>query len=199
MKRIIVFAPHPDDESIGCGGSIAKHTKSGDTVTAAFFTSGKSGREVEARKAAKILGVSGVEFMRFKDCFLSYSEETVGKVAKILDKAKPDLVYMPHESEGDLDHQNSFKIVAEVLKKFYHGKPTVLCYEVWTPIQTPNYYEDITDVVEDKKKAIEAHKSQVARFDFSRAFLSLNAYRGVMSGKSDYCEAFTILKFEGKI
>jgi LmbE family N-acetylglucosaminyl deacetylase len=200
MKKIMVFAPHPDDESIGCGGSIAKQAKDGSDITVVFFTSGKEGRETEAKETAKILGVSRVEFLRFKDGFLSYSQESVEKVARISEEVKPELIYVPHELDGDLDHQNAFKIVSEVLKKFYHStKPTVLCYEVWTPIQAPNYYEDITDVVEIKEKAITMHKSQKALFDFSKAALSLNAYRGIMSGKGDYCEAFIILKFESKI
>ena len=199
MKRIIVFASHPDDETIGCGGSIAKHAREGDLITVVFFTSGKEGRETEAKEAAKILGVSKLEFLRFEDGFLSYSPESVEKVEKILEEVKPELIYVPHELEGDLDHSNAFRIVSEVLKKFYHSKPTVLCYEVWTPIQAPSYYEDITNFTEIKKKAIEMHKSQRTLFDFSKAALSLNAYRGIMSGKGDYCEAFTVLKFEGKI
>jgi LmbE family N-acetylglucosaminyl deacetylase len=200
MKRIMVFAPHPDDESIGCGGSIVKHAKDGNNITIVFFTSGKEGRETEAKNAAKILGVSRVEFLRFKDGFLSYSPEAVEKIVKLLEEVKPEFIYVPHEAEGDLDHQNAFKIVSEVLKKFYHStKPTVLCYEVWTPIQIPNFYEDITDIVEIKKRAITMHKSQNMLFNFSKAALSLNAYRGVMSGKGDYCEAFIILKFEGAL
>lgn len=198
MKRIVVFAPHPDDEAIGCGGSIAKHAKDGTEITAVFLTSGKEGREAEAKKAAKILGISRTEFLRFEDGFISYSPEAVAKVTKILEEDKPELVYVPHGLEGDLDHLNTFRTVCEVLKKFYHStKPTVLCYEIWTPIQMPNYYEDITDIVEIKERAIAAHKSQNILFDFSRAALSLNAYRGVTSGRGGYCEAFMILKFEG--
>jgi LmbE family N-acetylglucosaminyl deacetylase len=200
MKRIIVFAPHPDDESIGCGGSIVKHARNGSGVTVVFFTSGKESREVEAREAANILGVSSIEFLRFEDGFLSYSREAAEKVARIFGEVKPDLVYMPHEFEGDLDHLNAFTIVSEVLKKFYCSiRLTVLCYEVWTPIQKPSYFEDITAVAEIKKKAISAHKSQDALFDFSKAALELNSYRGVMSGKGGYCEAFMIMKFGGTI
>jgi LmbE family N-acetylglucosaminyl deacetylase len=198
MKNVLVFAPHPDDESIGCGGSIAKHVKSGSAVTIAFFTS-EGKRKDEAKDAARILGASKIEFMDFKDGFLSYSQETVEKTAKILENIKPDIVYIPHEFDGNADHMNAFKIVLEVLKKFYHGKPTVLCYEVWTPIKNPNYYEDITDFADVKKKAIEAHKSQLSKFNFSKAALSLNSYRGIMSGSGEISEAFMILKFGGSI
>lgn len=196
MKNILVFAPHPDDESIGCGGSIAKHVRSGNSVTIVFLTS-EGKRKEEAKDAAKILGASGTEFLDFKDGFISYSPESVEKTARILEKIRPDIVYVPHELEGDMDHANTFKIVLEVLKKFYQGKPTVLCYEVWTPIKEPSYYEDITIFADIKIKAIEAHKSQ-SKFNFPKAALSLNAYRGIMSG-GETSEAFMILRFGGSV
>src|SRR5204862_5930569 len=73
MKRVLVISPHPDDESIGCGGTVRKHVEEGATVRAIFLTSGEKGghgqgeqatadiREAEARAAATILGIEHVE------------------------------------------------------------------------------------------------------------------------------------------
>jgi LmbE family N-acetylglucosaminyl deacetylase len=200
-RKVLVFAPHPDDEAIGCGGSIAQHHRKGDEVTVVYLTSAENGeRDAEAKKSSAILGVYKSLFLGLTDGFLAYSQDTVGRIAQVLNAEVPDIVYMPHSLEGDLDHKNTFEIVSETLKKFYRGpKPTVLCYEIWTPIQMPNYCKDISEVVEIKRQAILAHKSQVASWDFVSAALGLNSYRAIMNGKGQFCEAFTIINFAGLI
>ena len=77
--NVVVIAPHPDDEAIGCGGSICLHHSRGDRVTAVFLTSGELGlkhlpadeacriREAEARAAATILGIAAIDFLRLPD------------------------------------------------------------------------------------------------------------------------------------
>src|SRR5438876_784267 len=77
--NVLVLAPHPDDESIGCGGTICLHTGRGDRVAIAFLTSGELGlselpqekargvREREAERAAEILGIASLNFFRFAD------------------------------------------------------------------------------------------------------------------------------------
>src|SRR5205807_1547507 len=79
MSRVLVISPHPDDEAIGCGGTLRQHVLQGDTVRVVFLTSGENGghgmppeetgriREEEARAAAEILGISEVEFWREPD------------------------------------------------------------------------------------------------------------------------------------
>ena len=77
--KILVVSPHPDDEAIGCGGTLRKHVVEGDHVRVLYFTSGEQGghgrtkdqtrhiRESEAQKAATILGIPDIEFWREKD------------------------------------------------------------------------------------------------------------------------------------
>lgn len=96
MKKILVFAPHPDDDVIGCGGSIAKHTKQGSKVTVVYMTSGDAGslnyskeelaqiREKEARSAAEILGVEDLIFLRNSDGYLEYNKENLVKIIELI-------------------------------------------------------------------------------------------------------------------
>lgn len=98
-RNILVIAPHPDDEAIGCGGSICLHTSRGDRVAAAFLTSGELGlkhlprekawsvREEEARAAADVFGLRRLHFLRQPDWFVGKSiEETVAALCPVLEE-----------------------------------------------------------------------------------------------------------------
>ena len=71
---------------------------------------------------------------------------------------------------------------------------TVLCYEVWTPIQEVSYAEDITEFINLKIEALKHHKSQIEEIRYDEAVKGLNRYRGIMTGKGKYCECFQVLK-----
>src|SRR6266508_1452642 len=108
MSRILVLSPHPDDEAIGCGGTLLRHLKQGDEVQIVFLTSGEKGghgrseaetarlREEEARAAARILKIRHVEFWREPDGAL---RATVAAVAHLRSKVKhfrPQRIYVTH-------------------------------------------------------------------------------------------------------
>src|SRR5436305_1478720 len=107
MMNILIISPHPDDESIGCGGTIRKHVVDGDNVEVIFLTSGEKGghgrseeetkkiREEEAGNAAKILGIKNIEFWREPDGKFPPSTENVKKLKKKIVEFKPGLVYVP--------------------------------------------------------------------------------------------------------
>jgi LmbE family N-acetylglucosaminyl deacetylase len=89
MSKILVFAPHPDDDIIGCGGSMAKHISQGNRVQVVYLTSGEAGshkyskaelaviREGEARQATASLGIKDVNFLGMPDGFISYTRENL--------------------------------------------------------------------------------------------------------------------------
>src|SRR5438552_2965198 len=110
--NVLVIAPHPDDESIGCGGTLRLHTRRGDRVVVAYLTSGELGlkgvpretvwekRENEARKAGKILGLAKPFFLRFGDWYLGEQiDPAAAALAPLLHKEKPELIYVPHPLE----------------------------------------------------------------------------------------------------
>ena len=196
--KVMIFAPHPDDEAIGCGGSIAKHASKGNTVVIVYMTSDKK-REVEALNGLKILGGGKQIFLRQKN--LKLKPELTKKIISIIKQETPDWIYIPHAAENNLDHRLANEIVNNaILEASFPGQARqyfvkrVLCYEVWTPISKFNYTEDITRFVKTKRSAILEHKSQIKLIRYDEATLSLNRYRGVTTQRGDFCEVFEVIK-----
>ena len=117
MSRILVLAPHPDDEAIGCGGALLRHGQQEDVVQVVFLTSGEKGghgraeadtksrREGEARSAAHILGLQSIEFWGLPDGGVRASRAAVARLQAKLDDFKPDTVYVTHDREMHSDHR----------------------------------------------------------------------------------------------
>lgn len=215
--RVLVIAPHPDDDAIGCGGSIIQHIQRGDTVNVVYVTSGEHGspvyappelakiREEEAAKCAAILGVQHLTFLRQPDGNVGYSIDLVNQFIQLIRTDKPDALYLPHSDDGHKDHQQTFQIVIEAVGRAqgdsfpeWGGKAwnieTILGYEVWTPLTRFQYVNDISDVIETKINALQEHRSQLANVQYDEAARSLNRFRGVMTERGAYCECFEVLK-----
>lgn len=214
MKRVIVISPHPDDEAIGCGGTIAAHVHNGDVVHVIFLTSGEKGghgksaketieiREGEAKAAAAILNISEPAFWREPDGNFQASETNIARLVNTIEQFKPDVIYVPHHNEEHKDHKAAALLVERSLIRLNATTetPVVYMYEVWTPIQKMDHIEDISSYVEIKRKAIQAHKSQCAVMNFEEAILGLNRYRGEMHSwpGGDYAEVFVKMDLDLK-
>ena len=172
--NVLVVAPHPDDETIGCGGTLWIHQKNGDTVSVIFLTSGELGlkhlpakkagaiREGEARKAARILKIKNLFFLRCSDWTLGDDiPKAVRRLRPLLKKLKPDLIYLPHPQDGHPDHQVAFPILQGALSKNGSPTPGLRFYEVWTPLSQYDLVQDITSCMDQKLRAIRAHESQL--------------------------------------
>ena len=203
--NLLVVAPHPDDESLGCGGSLCIQSDAGGRVTVVFLTSGEKGipdapadearqvREAEAAAAAEILGVARLEFLRLPDAGLvGHVTSAAARLAIILCEERPDIVYAPHPSDNHDDHIAAYRAVCEALEG---GDPEVRlrAYEVWTPLQSCDLVVDISSVVERKLAAVRCHRSQLAQYAFDRAVAGLNAYRGALMGGCAFAEGFLSL------
>jgi LmbE family N-acetylglucosaminyl deacetylase len=199
---VLVIAPHPDDESIGCGGSICLHAKRKDRVVAVFLTSGELGlkhlertkaremREREAEKAARILGLAELEFLRQPDWYLRYNVQKAAEALRpILRRERPSLIYLPHAREWHPDHRAAVRIVREALARgAVH--PEMRGYEVWTPLERYDHVENISKVFSRKLRAVRAHRSQFGELDYAMAVTGLNQYRGALSGRCAFAEVF---------
>lgn len=215
--RVLVIAPHPDDDAIGCGGSIIHHARRGDSVHVVYMTSGEHGspvypppelakiREAEAAKGAQILGAQQTTFLRQPDGSVGYSAELVDRFVTLVRTEKPDVLYLPHSNDGHKDHQQTFGIVTEAVGRAggdsfpeLGGKAwpiqTILGYEVWTPLVSFQYVNNITDVIEIKLSALREHKSQLENVRYDEATRGLNRFRGAMTERGTYCECFEVLK-----
>jgi len=203
--NVLVIAPHPDDETIGCGGTIYLHARRGDRVSAAFLTSGELGlkklpaqqartiREHEARRAGKILGLAELFFLRHPDWKLCDHVTTADTALRtILKREMPTLIYLPHPSDWHPDHQAAWPIVRTALKRSGLRAPKIRAYEVWTQFRIFDEVEDISAVMPRKLRALQAYRSQ-CDYDYKRAVLGLNQYRGALAAKTRYAEVFQIL------
>ncbi len=210
MNRVLVLSPHPDDESIGCGGTLRGHVLDGDLVNVVFLTSGEAGghgtppdetariREAEAHAASRILGLQQIDFWREPDGKLRATEQLVDRLRAKLQEVQPDVVYVTHDREMLGDHSAAARLLRRALlgSQKRNGKPAALMFEVWTPLQQMDQIVDITPHVEVKRQAIRAYRSQCSVMRFDEAALALNRYRGEMHSwpGSDYAEIFRTLR-----
>lgn len=216
--NILVIAPHPDDEIIGVGGTIAKRVQQGHEVYVCVVTKGQSpmfdqnfieqGRR-ECRQADSKLGVKETIFLNFPAVMLENVPryELNGKIMEVVNKIKPDEVYIPHRGDMQLDHQ----IIADaamvaVRPKYSHVIKRVYAYETlsetgWNIPNVvndfiPNVYEDIAEQAELKLEVMNYFQSQLSEFPAARSIGAIEAlakYRGATVGVNA-AEAFSLIR-----
>lgn len=215
-NKVLILAPHMDDEVIGCGGSLIKHSEAGDSIDVIYFTNGShfihdmeikkqmmGKRLSEAKKVCKELNMN-YHTLNVDDRSLRYHETILRNVVDLLIEIAPDIVYLPHMGEGDHEHRIVNKIFREAnwlasdVSLIENGgkrkcPKLVLEYEVWTPLAEIDLYEDITDYIDRKMNLISYYESQMMFTDYGEAVRGLNLYRGtIQKGKKSYAEAFKI-------
>lgn len=201
--NVLVIAPHPDDETIGPGGTICLHTERGDRVAVAFLTSGELGltrlpreeawrvREAEAEAAARILGIAALSFLRRPDWYVGDGvDEAAAALRPVLEREAPEVVYLPHDREWHPDHRAALAVVRSALRVGTGGGPVLRTYEVWTPLSEYDRVEDVTTVMARKLRAIRGYTSQLEAFRYDRAVRGLGQYRGALAAKCPYAEVF---------
>ncbi|HEV8384590.1 MAG TPA: PIG-L family deacetylase, partial [Candidatus Acidoferrales bacterium] len=171
MNRILVLSPHPDDEAIGCGGTLLEHAEQGDVVKVVYLTSGEKGghgrtevetkrlREQEAREAARILGVRHLEFWRAPDGAVRATDGLVRRLQAELRAFSPDNIYVTHERETHPDHRGAARLVRKSVSALNGQRPVVFMFELWTPIQRLDKIVDISSHLENKLRAVRAYRS----------------------------------------
>jgi N-acetylglucosamine malate deacetylase 1 len=201
-ENVLILAPHPDDEIIGCGGSIIKHRKKGSRIFVIYLTDGRESnqnidhmvlskiRREEAKAGLRIMGCSEYLFMDYPDRRLcEYINECAKELSIVINDFKPDSIFVPNFLDAHFDHSAAAKILAKAIKK-NQSMSKCYSYEVWTPI-VPNTIVDITDVMTTKMDALREHKSQLSQNDYIQKVEGLNSYRSIYFGnQARYCEAF---------
>lgn len=213
--RMLVIAPHPDDESIGCGGLIGKWTAAGRDAFIVFLTDGQIGnREIramapgeerhaqeqrlaatrrhEARRATELLGCRTIDFLAMPDGDLLGSiDETGERLAACLKRYLPDLVVFPHAGDRHPDHVAAGAILIKALEVAEPAvAPSLLGYETWAPLKA-DIVIDVSTFMNRKCAAIDCHVSQTASINYTGAARALNRYRAIsaMAG-CEYAEAY---------
>ena len=203
--NVLVVAPHPDDESIGCGGTLRLHVERGDRVDVAFLTSGELGleelaadaarkvREDEAERAAAVLGLGRLTFFRHPDWFLAdVVDAACADLIRLVEELAPDRVLHPHRGDAHPDHAAAARIVDQASALLDRAFERV-AYEVWTPMTDFDDVEDITGVFDTKLAAVRTYASQLSKFRYDDAVDGLNRFRGALAGHCAYAEVFQLL------
>jgi LmbE family N-acetylglucosaminyl deacetylase len=201
---VLVIAPHPDDEAIGCGGTICGHGQRSDRIQVVFLTSGERGiaganedsaraiREEEAREAGKVLRLDGMTFLRLPDLGLSERIELgAARLGEVLESQPPGIIYLPHPEDDHPDHQAALPLVRAALAR-HPGRslPELRLYEVWSPMTRYGWAEDISSFMAQKLRAVRCYQSQLQLFRYDRAVQGLNRYRGCLAARCRYAEVF---------
>jgi LmbE family N-acetylglucosaminyl deacetylase/glycosyltransferase involved in cell wall biosynthesis len=194
MRRVLVLAPHADDEVFGCGGTLYRLAQSGATITVIVVSDGVpdgsagegdtapviAEREAESRAAATILGYPSPAFWRLPDRGVRYCEALVERVLDATRKTDADLVFAPALSELHPDHQALALAAGEALRRL-GGERHVAFYEVSAPL-LPNVLIDITAAEEPKRAAMLCFRSQLGRQPYDEHIAALNRYRSYTLG-----------------
>jgi len=203
-KDAIVIAPHPDDESLGCGGSIIRHIKTGSKVRVIFLTNGDKGdfeerfgkdylgvRRESTERAMEILGVNDYQFWNYKDRDVYLVESEIKDRLSIeIETFSPSLIYAPSPLEAHPDHKAAFEVVWALKEK---PGISLAFYEILMALY-PNVLVDITDQIEQKKKAIESYVTEVYYNDYITKVEGLNRFRTATLKKDiKFAEAFFLL------
>ncbi len=205
MNRVLVFAPHPDDEILGCGGTMLKHIEAGNEVYVCIVTKGVlplfppeavEKTRMETRECHKMLGIKKTFFLDFPAVMIEKENryEVNGKVLEVVMEVKPDEVYIPHWGDMQKDHQIVADACMVALRpKYEHRVKRVYGYETmsetaWNApsVQNefiPNVFVDITDTLDSKIEALGFFKSQLSPFPDARSLEAIEAlakYRGAL-------------------
>jgi LmbE family N-acetylglucosaminyl deacetylase len=209
--KVLVLSPHPDDEAIGCGGSLLRHRRLGEAVRVIQLTSGELGghglpppqtrrrREGEARRAAALLGVETLGFWRQPDGSLRASAPLLARLRRELLTWPAQRIYAPHSAESHTDHRAACRLsqaLVRQLRREAEAVPELWLYEVWTPLQRIDAIVDIGAELAGKLRAIRAHRSQGRVIDFAAAARGLARYRGELLSwpEGDYAEVFQVVR-----
>ncbi len=208
--KCLIVAPHPDDEVIGCGGILAKYASHFDVICmssagVAFGNlSAKERNDLRLKEFDEVMTYLGINnhwiFETYgKPMFIDKIDSYFNEYAKVLDFEKYDYIFLPYPNDNHPEHQHITKNVVKKLLKTKKVKPStqIMYYEVWTPIQNPNLWEDISEQMDEKIKLIKMYKSQIVDgWDYDRWAKGLALYRGMYVRPHHYAEVFEGLSLQ---
>jgi LmbE family N-acetylglucosaminyl deacetylase len=187
--RILVLAPHQDDETIGPGGTLLRCVQRGKHLRIAYVTDGVARknavnsdpkiRETEARKIWSAYGVEDLSFWRLPCRNVRVDTASLTLLRRELDQFKPDTLFIPHFLEGPEDHRAVVKILLEVDRR----QPLPDGLEIWsypvTSILLPNVVVDVTELIQEKYRMNSLWQSQMTFFNYAHMAEGMAAYNSV--------------------
>ena len=218
MQKVLVIAVHPDDETLGCGGTLLKHKAQGDeihwmivtemTTDCGFSPEAIARREREIETVAQMYGFASVHYLKFPTTRLDEIplSQLVTAMSKVFQSIQPDQVYLPFQHDVHSDHQHAFSAAYSCTKVFrYPSVRKVMMIETLSETDfaqsssggfVPNLFIDITPQFDRKMQILRVFESELRPHPFPRseeAVKALALLRGAASG-CRYAEAFVTLK-----
>jgi N-acetylglucosamine malate deacetylase 1 len=220
-NSILILAAHPDDEVLGCGGTIAKMANDGASIHVAFFADGissrveskvdqelkLSARHAAAKKACNILGVKSISFGDFPDNRMDQIPllEITKAVELLITKHQPEIIFTHHAGDVNIDHRRLHEAVVTACRpQNNHPVKTLLFFEIassteWqlpgsAPAFLPNWFIDISTTLSCKLLALEAYEDELKPWPHPRSLQGvkyLAHWRGATVG-FDAVEAFML-------
>jgi len=218
--RILAISAHPDDETLGCGGTLLKHRAAGDDLFGLIVTQTHEPQwsaETIEHKATEIEQV--VEAYGMKECFeLGFPStrlemiphaDLIEQIREVISKIKPEVVYLVHGGDVHTDHHAVFTATMSVLKPSYMkhlGVRRVLCYETLSSTEAapaqldrafmPNVFSNIASFIKRKIEIMELYRTEAQADPLPRgssAIRALACYRGATIGVK-HAEAFMLIR-----
>jgi LmbE family N-acetylglucosaminyl deacetylase len=217
-KKILIVAAHPDDEVLGCFGTVARLIKEGYEAYTLILGEGKTSRDVkdvkdklnilnnEIQKANKVIGIKKVFIESFPDNRFDSVDllDIVKVISKVKNEIKPDIIFTHFENDLNIDHQITYKAVItatrpmedECVKEIYSFE--ILSSTEWNyPLSfSPDTFFDISTTINKKIEAMKEYTSELCFYPHPRSLegIELNAkYQGMRVGKK-YVEAFKSIR-----
>ena len=213
--NILIIAPHPDDEVLGCGGTIAKYVARGDTVSICYVTTAYlpdwteeylEKKEAEIRRSNEILGISKRFDLKYPTVRLDTipQKDINASLFRVISGVIPDCVYIPHRGDINKDHRIVHEAALVALRPLTHRCSKILSYETLSETEwgtgfshfEPRYYIDITDTIKKKIAAMEAFETEMKESPHPRSregITTLSRRRG-FEILVDFAEAFVPIR-----
>ncbi|RXJ68985.1 GlcNAc-PI de-N-acetylase [Halarcobacter ebronensis] len=214
-NKILVVAVHPDDETLGAGGTLLKHKSMGNEIHWLICTtinekhSYHNKRLQEIEKVSKVYGFDSVHNLKLQTMQVDeYSmSELIGKISFVINEVKPDMIYLPFFKDVHSDHRKIFEAAYSCTKSFrYPFIKKIYMMEVVSETEfapsfssesfIPNVFVDISDFIEQKIDIMNLFESEIDKVPFPRSEENIKAlatFRGSSSG-CKYAESFVLLK-----
>lgn len=215
MSKILVIAPHPDDEVLGCGGTIAKYSHAGDEVYLCVVTKAYTpewtqefidNRPDEVRRANKILGINKTFFLDFPTAKIDTvpQAELNKAIQKVAEKVAPDIVYIPHQGDLMKDHRLIFESCLVATRPIKLPVKRILACEISSETEWgqhikpffPNVYVDITETIGAKIEAMRVYSSEIKQYPHPRSLESIEnlAKKRGAEANMKFAEAFMLIR-----
>jgi len=214
-NKILIIAVHPDDETLGCGGTLLKHKANFDEIHWLICTDISKNhnyyntRQKEIKKVSKLYNFDSVKNLELKTMKVDeYSmSELIGKISKVINEVEPNIIYLPFKGDVHSDHRKIFEASYSCTKSFRYPFIKKI-YMIETLSETefapstkedsfvPNVFVDISKYMDKKIDIIRVFNSEIAEHPFPRSERNLRALgtiRGATAGV-DYAESFMLLK-----